>query len=110
MRNISISEELKTIEEEDVEDNMSTLFGFLPVFMKHYDTYCYSGRYDTVPELPEGQYSRLKTNVLLTCPRQKVQPLTNPRDPTDSPSVPTDEPDNRLITALINRPPSPRGE
>lgn len=110
VRNISISEELKTIEEEDVEDNMSTLFGFLPIFMKHYDTYCYSGRYDTVPELPEGQYSRLKTNVLLTCPRQKVQPLTNSQDPTDSPSVPTDEPDNRLIIALNNRPPSPRGE
>ena len=87
VRNISISEDLKTVEDANAEDSMSTLFGFMPIFCRHYDTYCYSGRYSTVPALPERFYSRLKTNVLIRCPGRRVLPLTNDTDepPQSSP-------------------------
>lgn len=51
VRNISISEEIKTIEEQNAEDNMRTLIGFMP-FYRRYDTHCYSDRYKAVPEKP----------------------------------------------------------
>ena len=81
IRNISLSEELKTVENENAEDNMSTKFGFMPIFCRHYDTYCYSDRYLTVPFGEENVYSTLKTNVLLECPRKKVASLTCKENP-----------------------------
>ena len=39
VRNISISEEIKTVEEQDTEDNMTTKIRFMPLFLKRYDTY-----------------------------------------------------------------------
>lgn len=80
VRNISISEEIKTIETEDVEDNMSTLFGFLPIFCRRYDTYCYSGRYETVPCGQEYTYKLLKTNKVIKCPRPSADPRTTSED------------------------------
>lgn len=80
IRNISLSEELKTIEEGNVEDNMSTKFGVLPVFMRHYDTYCYSDRYSTVPYEGERMYTALKTNVLIECPRKAPESKTKKTD------------------------------
>lgn len=80
VRNISISEEIKTIETEDVEDNMSTLFGFLPIFCRRYDTYCYSGRYETVPCAQEYTFKRLKTNKVIKSPTDKRNPLTTNED------------------------------
>lgn len=80
IRNISLSEELKTVEEGNTEDNMRIKFGLVPIFCRHYDTYCYSGRYDTVPYFPEKQYRRLKTNVLLTCPKVKCKTKTKKDD------------------------------
>lgn len=80
VRNISISEEIKTIEVEDVEDNMSTLFGILPIFCRRYDTYCYSGRYETVPTAQNTYFERLKTNKVIKCPRENVKPLTTDED------------------------------
>lgn len=71
VRNISISEEIKTIEEENVEDNMQTLFGMLPIFCRRYDTYCYSERYSTVPRAQNKRYKRLKTNAYIKCPTEK---------------------------------------
>lgn len=76
VRNISISEELKTIEEGNAEDNTSTMCGFLPIFLRRYDTYCYSGRYETVPVGSEFVYKRLKTNEVIKCPRDNRKPLT----------------------------------
>ena len=65
VRNISISEEIKTIEENNKENNMSILIGFMPS-KKTYDTYCYSGRYNSVPSESESHYCKLKKNELLT--------------------------------------------
>ncbi len=89
VRNISISEEIKTIETEDVEDNMSTLFGFLPIFCRRYDTYCYSGRYITVPNGQNMVYKRLKTNKVIKSPRNSQTPLTTDIDLYDITEVKT---------------------
>ena len=80
VRNISISEEIKTIEEEDTEDNMTLLWGFMG-FFKHYDTYCYSERYNTVPEWREREYFRMKKNELLAVPEKRVKKKTNDKEP-----------------------------
>ena len=76
VRNISISEEIKTIEEEDTEDNMTLLWGLLG-FFKHYDTYCYSERYNTVPEWKEREYFKMKKNELLAVPEKRIKKKTN---------------------------------
>ena len=88
VRNISISEEIKTIEEEDTEDNMTTLFGLLG-FLKHYDIYCYSGRYKTVPAWRERVYKSYKKNNLLTVPETRVKKKT------------TDEEDMETVGKLL---------
>lgn len=75
VRNISISEEIKTVEENDTEDNMTTLFGLMP-FFKRYDTYCYSERYDIVPYFPDIPYTKMKKHDLLTCPKYLVKKMT----------------------------------
>lgn len=76
VRNISISEEIKTIEEEDTEDNMTLLWGLLG-FFKHYDTYCYSNRYNTVPSWNERTYTNLKKNEVLAVPSKRWCKKTN---------------------------------
>lgn len=76
IRDISLSEEIKTVESGNTEDNMRVKFGLLPIFGRHYDTYCYSGRYISVPPADDNQYSRFKTNVLLDCPKVKLDSRT----------------------------------
>lgn len=76
VRNISLADDIKRIEEGNREDSMSTLLFFRPM-MKHYDTHTYSCRYDSVPRQTEKRYSQFKTGVLMTCPRGKVVPKTS---------------------------------
>lgn len=71
VRNISVSEEIKTIEEQDTEDNMTTLFGLMPLF-KRYDTHCYAHRYDRVPSSEEAVHPQLSTDTILRMSKQKV--------------------------------------
>lgn len=75
VRNISVSEEIKTVEEQDTEDNMTLLIGLLPRF-RAYDTHCYSVRYDSVPEYLEGIHVEMKMMDLLVMPKPKVNALT----------------------------------
>ncbi|MBQ8407725.1 MAG: hypothetical protein IJY39_02540 [Clostridia bacterium] len=74
VRNISVSEEIKTIEEQDTEDNMTTLFGFLPRF-RRYDTHCYAHRYDRVPTAAENVHSGLTTDKILRMSKAKVETI-----------------------------------
>ena len=67
---------------------MTTLFGFLG-FLKHYDTYCYSGRYKTVPAWKERVYKGYKKNNLLTVPETRVKKKT------------TDEEDMETVGKLL---------
>lgn len=79
-RNISISEEIKTIEEGNTEDNMRTLVGFINPFFRSYDTHCYAGRYDSVPPEIADRWRKLKTNRLMTLPDHRKPPLTTNTD------------------------------
>ena len=74
VRNISVSEEIKTIEEQDTEDNMTTLFGLMPWF-RRYDTHCYSPRYDYVPNGNDQYHETLQKLDILRLPKKEVQTL-----------------------------------
>ena len=82
VRNISVSEEIKTIEEEDTEDNTTLLLGFMPLF-KRYDTYCYIEKYNPVPKAAESRFVRLKRNRLLDVPKARVKKLTTNEEPPE---------------------------
>lgn len=79
-RNISISEEIKTVEEGNTEDNMRTLVGIINPFFRSYDTHCYAGRYTTVPEGIAERWKVLQTKRLLSLPAQWQAPLTTDTD------------------------------
>lgn len=78
-RHISISEDIKTVEEKNKEDNYSNLYGFMPLF-RRYDTYCYSGKYETVPYGDELRWARMKTNDVIACPPDVVARTTKSVD------------------------------
>ena len=83
-RNISLADDIKKIEQGNKEDEMSTLFGFFPL-TRHYDTYTYSIRYDSVPERSEKRYTQFKTGTIMRCPKGKVFPLVSDVDIPDKP-------------------------
>lgn len=74
-RNITVSDEVKVTEESNAQDNMRLIVGLFPL-LRHYDTYCYSGRYDSVPSGSDQRFPRLKTNECLIAPRGKQKKLT----------------------------------
>lgn len=78
-RNISISEEIKTVEENNAEDNFRTVIGLFP-WLKRYDTYCYSDRYSPVPYREERFWLKRKTNRLISCPSKPAERLTATED------------------------------
>lgn len=84
-RNTTLSDDVKTVEEGNAEDNMRLIIGFMP-FIRHYDTYCYSGRYEPVPLKEAERYKRLKTNQCLIAPVGKEEKFTtNVDEPLDNP-------------------------
>ncbi|MBR2927164.1 MAG: hypothetical protein IKC31_06270 [Clostridia bacterium] len=75
VRNISVSEEIKTVEQQHTEDNMTTLFGFMPLF-RRYDTYCYAPRYDYVEESLEiSRYKSMTKLDILRLPKRLILKL-----------------------------------
>ena len=74
VRNISVSEEIKTIEEQDTEDNMTTLFGFLPI-RRRYDTHCYYPRYEYVDDGAIQYHESLQKLDILRLPKDPVPTL-----------------------------------
>ena len=72
MRNITISEDIKTIEEESAEDSMRWHIGMFPLFHRNYDTYTFSERYTKVPKGSDEVYTSFKTNEMLKLPDTKV--------------------------------------
>lgn len=85
-RNMSVSEEIKTVETQNTEDNTRLIFGFLQPRWR-YDTWCYSERYATVPESDREVHTTLKTNRVLRLPQSAVEALTN-NEPTPPPETP----------------------
>lgn len=74
-RMISITDDIKTIDQKtstgsDTQDNSNLRFKFL--WRIHtYDSHCYSRRADNMPRREIYSYDELKTNYLLTCPKDK---------------------------------------
>jgi len=68
MRNITISEDIKTVENDSAETNMRTRIGLFPLFGRRYDTYAFSDRYLTVPIHEETTYFGYKTNEIIEIP------------------------------------------
>ena len=68
MRNMTISEDVKVIESETVEEQMKTHVGLFPLFHYNYDTYCFSDRYKGVPAAPSTQFIGFKTNKIMKLP------------------------------------------
>lgn len=68
MRNMTISEDIKTIETDIVESNMRWRLGIFPLFGKRYDTYAFSERYSTVPKGEDIQHYKFKTNEIMKMP------------------------------------------
>lgn len=74
VRNILISEEIKTVQtERHAEDEFQILLGLMPgKSRKNYDTYCYSRRYLRLWKTRTGRYTELKKDDLLKNPTVKV--------------------------------------
>lgn len=82
VRNIIISEEIKTVQtEKHAEDEFQILLGLMsPKRRKNYDTYCYSRRYQRLQDTATGRYTELKKDDLLRNPKVAVLDLIeNPR-------------------------------
>lgn len=77
IRELSLSEDIKTIEQQNSEDNMKVTIGLFPL-RKKYDTYCYSERYKSVPYAKFNEvFEGLKRYTLLKVPNRIVyKPLT----------------------------------
>lgn len=84
VRNILISEEIKTVQtERHAEDEFQILLGLMPSkSRKNYDTYCYSRRYLRLWKTRTGRYTELKKDDLLKNPTVKVADrIENPLPP-----------------------------
>ena len=82
VRNISVSEEIKTVEEQNTEDNMQLLVGILPRF-RAYDTHCYYCRYVAVPKLLEDVHVSMSMMDILRITKQKLNAKTGPVSPAE---------------------------
>lgn len=88
VRNILISEEIKTVQtERHAEDEFQILLGLMPgKSRKNYDTYCYSRRYLRLWKTRTGRYTELKKDDLLRnvkCPMPDL--IENPKPPEELP-------------------------
>lgn len=82
VRNILISEEIKTVQtEKHAEDEFQILLGLMPPKRrKNYDTYCYSRRYQRLWDTEAERFTELKKDDLLKNPRIPLPDLIeNPR-------------------------------
>lgn len=75
IREISTSEDIKTIEQNMKEDNEKVTWGLMPP-KNRYDTYCYSERYKLVPKGYDDIYTCLKRYSMLKIPKVYKKPLT----------------------------------
>lgn len=90
VRNITVSEEIKTIEEQNTEDNMKLLIGFLPRF-RAYDTHCYYPRYLSVPQFLENVHVTMTMMDILRLSKAKLTAKTGHK-PSAEPQKPTSKP------------------
>lgn len=79
-RHISIGDDIKTVEEGNVEEGRRNLFCFFPIF-RRYDTHCYSDRYNTLPLYYRKPYTKFKRNSVMRLDKKAKFPnLLNDTD------------------------------
>lgn len=102
VRNISVSEEIKTIEEQNTEDNMKLLIGLLPHF-RAYDTHCYYCRYVAVPEVLEHIHVSMSMMDILTMTKAKLTAKTGRNTDGEAQKQPSKpfSPDSRAGVHLL---------
>ena len=88
VRNISVSEEIKTIEEQNTEDNMKLLIGLLPRF-RAYDTHCYYCRYVGVPQVLEHVHVSMSMMDILTMTKAKLTAKTGRNTSAEAQKAPS---------------------
>ena len=98
MRNITISEDIKTVEEDSAEDNMRWRLSMFPLFHRNYDTYAFSKRYDTVPRGSEELFVDYKTNQILKLPKTETITLYGQKQVTGLLPTKLQELDNFILT------------
>lgn len=64
VRNIAIGDDIKTVEDGNLEDSARNLFCLFPLF-RAYDTYCYSDRYKPLPLYKRDPYTKMKRNSVM---------------------------------------------
>lgn len=69
-RHVSIGDDIKTVEDTDVDEGRHNLFAFFPLF-RRYDTHCYSDRYNTLPTFDRPPYKCMKRNSLVKIDKNK---------------------------------------
>lgn len=74
VRNITVSEEIKTVEEQHTEDSMTTKFGIMPLW-RRYDTYCYYPRYEYVTDEDNHKHLKMTRLSLLRLPKKEMMKL-----------------------------------
>lgn len=94
-RNVTLSDDVKTVEENNAEDNMRLMIGFIPLIRK-YDTYCYSDRYETVPYGQDYMFKRLKTNKPLIAPLGHQEKLTTSLEKEEQEELKRQEQERKL--------------
>lgn len=79
VRHITLTDDIKTIEEGQSESNADWHFGFFG--RRKYDTYAFSERYNTVPQGTITTSSTLKRNDFVQIPIDYVEPKTYQQKP-----------------------------
>lgn len=82
VRTISVSEEIKTVEQGMAGESSRLVLGWRPR-RRLYDSRCFSARYDTVPPFRGRRYrpDAMKSRRVITCPQTRLPALTDDRDP-----------------------------
>lgn len=74
IRHITLTDDIKTIEEGQAEDNADWHIGFFG--RRKYDTYAFSERYNTVPQGTDKRSDTMKRLDFIHVPRQYIEPKT----------------------------------
>lgn len=79
-RNVSIGDDIKMVEDDNLEDGYRNLFALFPLRRK-YDTYVYSNRYSNLEPYHNVNYNILKRNSLMHLDKEEeYSPLLNDED------------------------------
>lgn len=74
VRNVTITDDIKSVETGNAEDNSSNLFCFFPL-RRSYDTYAYSERYNPLPMFERSPYTKMKRKSTMKFDTSRKYPV-----------------------------------